>query len=174
MFNYAISYLRPRSIILYLNFTATGGKLDVRKCQNWKHNLLGGNCFWIATLLVHGLASSGAAAQICREPAKAMARLELFFGAGPPRHPISGRAFSRFLASEVTQRFPQGLTLFDGYGQWLSPQGLVTKEHAKILLIYYEPDQDSEAKIEAIRKAYRVRFKQQSVLRADSASCVSF
>lgn len=135
---------------------------------------LSGNHFSIAFLLVLGFSGREAAAQTCRQPAKEMARLELFFGAGAPRHPFSGKAFSQFLASEVTPRFPQGLSLFDGYGQWLSPQGHVTKERTKILLIYYEPDQGSEAKIEAIRNAYKLRFKQQSVLRADSFSCVQF
>jgi hypothetical protein len=43
-----------------------------------------------------------------------------------------------------------------------------------MLLIWFEPDADSDARIEAIRSAYKKQFGQESVLRADAASCVSF
>ncbi len=129
---------------------------------------------WIAVLLIQGAPCREAAAQNCQPSSKPMARLELFFGAGSPRKPVSGPAFAQFLAKEVTPRFPQGLSVFDGYGQWRSPSGKITKENSKLLLIYYVPDAGSEAQIEAIREAYKIRFHQQSVLRADSFSCVSF
>ena len=41
-------------------------------------------------------------------------------------------------------------------------------------MIWYEPKADSDERIEAIRKAYRTRFNQESVMRVDSTSCVSF
>lgn len=107
----------------------------------------------------------------CRPPAKQMARLELIFGAGrgATRH-----AFMAFLAKEVTPRFPDGLSLFSGYGQWRNGKGRVVQETSRMLLIWYVPDSQSETRIEAIRNAYEKRFHQQSVLRADGLSCVSF
>jgi hypothetical protein len=100
-----------------------------------------------------------------------MARLELIFGAGGG---VTRRAFRAFLATEVTPRFPDGLSLFSGYGQWRNRKGRIVQETSRMLLIWYVPNSQSETRIEAIRNAYEKRFQQQSVLRADSSSCVSF
>ncbi len=100
-----------------------------------------------------------------------MARLELIFGAG---RTVSERRFMAFLGKEVTPRFPDGLSLFSGYGQWRNGDGKILRESSRLLLIWYVQDAQSDAKIEAIRQAYKKRFHQQSVLRADGVSCVSF
>lgn len=52
-------------------------------------------------------------------------RSELYFGVGeetgpadrPQAEPISEAAWRAFLDKEVTARFPDGLTVFDAYGQ---------------------------------------------------------
>jgi hypothetical protein len=113
------------------------------------------------------------AAFACAPDAKLMARLELVFGAGS-RGSVGRRAWQDFLAREVTPDFPAGLSVFDGYGQWRPPSGALIRERSRVLLIWYQPDADSNAKIEAIRAAYKRRFHQQSVLRVESSSCVSF
>jgi hypothetical protein len=41
-------------------------------------------------------------------------------------------------------------------------------------VIWYRRDADSETGIEAIRQAYKAQFQQESVLRVDGVSCVSF
>ena len=43
-----------------------------------------------------------------------------------------------------------------------------------LILLYPLRDVHADSKIDAIRSDYRQRFEQQSVLRADSVSCVSF
>jgi hypothetical protein len=103
-----------------------------------------------------------------------MARLELVLGARAPSGVVGPRAWAKFLAREITPRFPDGLSVFEGYGQWRSGSGGVGREPSRLVLIWYAPDALSESKIEAIRAAYKRRFRQDSVLRADSASCVSF
>ncbi len=75
---------------------------------------------------------------------------------------------------EVTPRFPDGFSVFEGRGQWRDKQGKIGKESSRLLLIWHTPDAGTDAKIEAIRKAFKERFHQESVLRADEASCVSF
>jgi hypothetical protein len=104
-----------------------------------------------------------------------MARLELLFGtqrgSGPP---ISETEWSSFLGEEVTPRFPDGLTVFTGYGQWRGRGGVIAQERSIMLVIWYEPTEESEAEIEAIRSAYTRRFGQESVMRVDGVSCVSF
>ncbi len=51
----------------------------------------------------------------------------MYFGVGeetgvgdrPQDQPISEERWRAFLDKEVTARFPDGLTVFDAYGQWL-------------------------------------------------------
>jgi hypothetical protein len=113
-------------------------------------------------------------AQNCALPAKRMDRLELVFGLPGKQGHAASRAWTAFMEREVTPRFPDGLTVFDGSGQWRNKRGTISKESSRLLLIWYERDATSEAKIEAIRAAYKRRFHQESVLRADEISCVSF
>jgi hypothetical protein len=125
----------------------------------------------IFLLVFVGFASLAKADPSCVAPAQSMARVELFFGAGGG---VTLRAFAQFLAREVTPRFPDGLSLFEGRGQWRDATGRITREPSRLALIYYRPDRDTDGKIEAIRAAYKRRFHQQSVLRADSSACVAF
>jgi hypothetical protein len=99
-----------------------------------------------------------------------MARVELFFGAAA----VSKAAWAEFLAREVTPRFPDGLTVFDARGQWRGPSGRIGREASRVLLVWYAPAADADARIEAIRTAYMRRFHQRSVLRVDGEDCLSF
>ncbi|WP_020173949.1 DUF3574 domain-containing protein [Methyloferula stellata] len=124
--------------------------------------------------LAHAEDTPAPATQGCVLPAKRMERLELVFGlAGKPGR-VASHAWDAFMEREVTPRFPDGLTVFDGYGQWRNKRGTISKESSRLLLIWYEKDATTETKIEAIRAAYKRRFHQDSVLRADEISCVSF
>ncbi len=120
--------------------------------------------------LAHAEDVTAPAAPGCTLPAKRMERLELIFGLAQ----ITPRAWAGFLAREVTPRFPDGLTTFDGYGQWRDQRGVIHKEPSKVLLIWYARDATTDTRIEAIRAAFKRRFHQESVLRADGISCVSF
>jgi hypothetical protein len=111
----------------------------------------------------------------CSTGSALMARLELLFGMS--RHDaeeISDAEWQGFVDQEVTPRFPDGLTIVQAYGQWRNRTGAVAKENSRVLMIWYQPKPDSDARIEAIRDAYKARFKQESVMRVDGYSCVSF
>jgi hypothetical protein len=111
----------------------------------------------------------------CRGSAKTLARVEMLFGTlRPDASSVSDEEWSRFLDEEVTPRFPSGLTVLQGAGQWRGRHPSVTKEQSKILVIWHEPTSRAETDIEAIRAAYRTRFNQDSVMRVDGVSCVSF
>jgi hypothetical protein len=110
----------------------------------------------------------------CTLPARALIRHELVFGTARPHgSPIGEDEWQSFVDSVVTPRFPDGLTVLDARGQWRGGAGL-TKEHSRILVIWRERAPSRDADIEAIRSAYKERFEQESVLRIDSISCVSF
>ena len=113
---------------------------------------------------------------ICAAPGRSLAEIQLIFGASrKDAPPVSDTEWAGFLAEEVTPRFPDGLTVLTGAGQWRDSQGTLVRESSRLLLIWYEPQAGANEKIEAIRTAYKTRFGQESVLRADGApACVSF
>ncbi len=112
----------------------------------------------------------------CAEGAFPMARLELYFGTQKPGGaPVTEAEWAAFLNEEVTPRFPDGLTVLTGNGQWRNSQGVITKETSAVLVILYAPAAEKEAAIEDIRAAYKDRFEQESVMRVDAGTqCVSF
>ena len=113
---------------------------------------------------------------VCRPGSVRAARLELLLGMGrKDGSEVSEAEWRTFLNNEVTPRFPDGLTVLPGYGQWRSgATGTLARESERVLLIWYKPDINSDAHIEAIRTAYKTRFGQDSVMRVDGLSCVSF
>ena len=115
-----------------------------------------------------------AAEPSCRAGTAPYARLELLFGLARQSGEIREQEWRAFLETEVTPRFPAGLTVLSAYGQWRSPSGAMINEPSRMLVIWYRHEATTEAAIEAIRGAYKKRFGQESVLRVDGASCVSF
>jgi hypothetical protein len=96
---------------------------------------------------------------------------ELLFGRGN----VSDSNWDRFLAAEVTPRFPDGLTVYDARGQWRNPQTkTISRERTKVVMIAMPPDAGNEAKLQEVIEAYKTRFKQQSVGLIIRPSCVSF
>jgi hypothetical protein len=103
------------------------------------------------------------------------ARTELFFGLSKPdRSTVTEAELKTFIDQEVTPRFPDGLTLLTGTGQFKDSTGKVVKEESKLLILIYPFSRENEHAIEQIRQAYIQAFQQESVLRVDGRSCVSF
>jgi hypothetical protein len=104
------------------------------------------------------------------------ARTELFFGTSrPDGSVVTDDKFKRFLDVEVTPRFPDGLTLLTGQGQFKNANGMIIQEKSKVLILLYPlDDTGASTRIEAIRAAYKQAFQQESVLRVDSRAGVSF
>ena len=105
-------------------------------------------------------------------------RSELYFGVGTEgdaASAISEARWQAFLDQEVTPRFPDGLTVFDAYGQWrfrgeTSPQ----RQRSKVLVILHEDTPRRRADIEAIRRAWKQATQHQSVLWSQQPATVSF
>jgi hypothetical protein len=106
-------------------------------------------------------------------------RTELFFGTGRAgAAPVSDQEFDAFTDAEITPRFPDGLTMLTGAGQWRGSDGKLAKERSKVLILLYPKPSAAESgpKIEEIRHVYEQKFNQESVLRADDPEprCVTF
>jgi hypothetical protein len=111
----------------------------------------------------------------CRVAARSLARLELLFGTARRQGtPISDEEWASFLDAEITPRFPDGLTVLSGVGQWRDRNGQIVKEQSILLVIWHKPTDRTDADIEAIRAAYKQRFDQESVMRVEGVSCVWF
>jgi hypothetical protein len=104
------------------------------------------------------------------------ARSELFFGTSKPDGTeVTDEEFKHFLDEEVTPRFPDGLTLLAGFGQFKNSKGIIVQERSKLLILLYPlDDAGASDRIEEIRQAYESAFHQESVLRVDSRAGVSF
>jgi hypothetical protein len=102
-------------------------------------------------------------------------RTELFFGLSRSGGPdVTEEEFQRFIDTKVTPRFPDGLTLFSGKGQFKDSTGTILQEGSKLLILLYPFNKESHRAIEQIRDEYKKDFQQESVLRVDEQSCVSF
>src|SRR5262249_39257378 len=103
-------------------------------------------------------------------------RTELYFGSQKPDGTyVTREEFKAFLDTEITPRFPDGLTAITGYGQFLNSGSVLQKERSVLLILLYPPsDTGANDRIEEIRAKYESQFQQESVLRVDSAGLVSF
>jgi uncharacterized protein DUF3574 len=104
-----------------------------------------------------------------------MISAELLFGPKiGDRVGVSESAFAQFVATEVTPRFPDGLTIVDARGQWRDGRGTIIREPSKVMLLTFRDDAKKRADLGAIAAAYKQRFHQQSVLTAVRSVCATF
>ena len=100
---------------------------------------------------------------------------QLFFGRSVgDKAAVTEADFRRFVDEDLTPRFPDGLTVLDGGGQWRGEENRLIRESSKVVLIVLPKGRDASGRIEAVRSAYKTRFHQDSVLLITQAACVSF
>jgi hypothetical protein len=121
-------------------------------------------CGLTVTLLC-GSAPAGAQSLACAAPQQPMQQIELMFGRNiGDRVGVGEAAWSRFLAREITPRFPDGLTVLNAIGQWQSrDRGRLVREPSRLVVIVTVDDTPTHDKIAAIIATYKQRFRQRSV-----------
>jgi hypothetical protein len=70
-----------------------------------------------------------------------------------------------FLREVVTPRFPNGLTVYQTYGQWREPDGGIVREESFVLEIVHAAGPAADADLREIAQAYKERFHQLAVMR---------
>jgi hypothetical protein len=154
-----------------------------RHSSTWSHALL-----TLAASLILATATQAQSPTLTNDPAHPATTqnwvdTKLYFGLGPanaPQKGISEAKWRAFLDQEVTPRFPAGLSVIDVYGQWLSKSAQTTPNphperiRSKLLIIDYPATPGNEAKIEAIRVAWKRLTGDQSVLKVTQPADVSF
>lgn len=101
---------------------------------------------------------------------------ELMFGRDIGRRVgVSESAWRRFVAREITPRFPDGLTVIGATGRWRDrASGVLVSEPSMLVLIVLPGKADDQARLDAIAAAYKRQFHQQSVGIIEQSACVSF
>ena len=132
----------------------------------------------IGLVAATALAAAPAAAEgvVCSAPQQPMAQIELMFGRNiGGRLGVSATAWSRFLAREVTPRFPDGLSVVDAASQWRDKErGAMVREPSKHVTIVTADDAAARDKIAGIVAAYKQQFRQQSVAVITRPVCAAF
>lgn len=126
-----------------------------------------------SVLALGGCATLGApACPVGQEP---MRTAQLFFGRNIGAKPgVSDAAFRKFVDEELTPRFPAGLTVLDGGGQWKGSEDKLIREASKVVVLVLPNNSEDSRKLNEARKAYAQRFHQESVLLITQAACVDF
>lgn len=97
----------------------------------------------------------------------------LYFGTSRTEGVVTQDEWTAFLATSVTPRFPQGLTVWDAAGQWRTTDGKIIREVSHVLsVVHLDVAHDQQAMVEIIA-AYKARFHQEAVLRVRSVACMS-
>ena len=128
-----------------------------------------------ASLLLLVMGCSQADGPVCPDGTDRFVEYQLFMGRnGPDGEIVDDEAWDTFLADTVTPRFPDGLTVLDGKGQWRGGDGQVKRERSKLLVILAQPGESNDRLIDEISEEYRSQFNQESVLKVVEDTCVSF
>jgi hypothetical protein len=132
-----------------------------------------------AAILVLALALAGAAgaqSADCRAGQRAKEVAELMFGRNVGnRLAVSETQWSRFVDREIISRFPDGLTVLNGAGEWRDrTSNKLMREPSKIVQIVLPGAPEDIARLNEIVETYKRRFKQQPVVVIVRPACVSF
>jgi len=98
----------------------------------------------------------------------------LYFGTGKPNGVVTADEWAAFLRTEVTPRFPQGLTVHEASGQWRGADGAIVREATHVLQLVHPDDASSDKQVAEIIASYKSTFQQEAVLRVRAGTCVSF
>jgi hypothetical protein len=100
---------------------------------------------------------------------------QLYFGLAKSHGAVSAREWQAFVEHEIAPRFPEGFTILDARGFWLSEEAKRTiSENSKVLIHVHEGGTKNNVAIGAIIESYKRAFAQDSVLRVDETICAAF
>lgn len=151
---------------------------NVRASRSWSRRLA------ILSLLA-GVSSSAAG---CLHPATTTTqstvlsqanstKVELYFGRRADGRLITDEEFKAFEQTVVRPLLPGGYTLMQAHGYWTGADGKSSDEETTILMVAFPRETAAatvDASVDPIRRAYCSQFAQESVLRLDTATQLSF
>ncbi|HEY9876143.1 MAG TPA: DUF3574 domain-containing protein, partial [Candidatus Obscuribacterales bacterium] len=120
----------------------------------------------VVTTLATGVTLSVAIAiDAPRTIAASLVQQDLFFGRNiPGGGEVSEEQFQAFVDSVITPRFPAGLTIFNGDGQYRDSTNTIIEEKSKLVTLFVEDTPASKTGINDLVASYLFSFNQESVL----------
>ena len=97
----------------------------------------------------------------------------LYFGTETTSGHVTPEDWGQFLSEIVTPRFPDGLSVWQAYGQWRSASGEMIREPSYVLSLVHPDDIATNNFVQEIITFYKTRFQQEAVLRVKSSACTS-
>lgn len=119
----------------------------------------------VPNLLTSAILTLTVALDVPQAKAVELIQQDLFFGrniAGGGQ--VSEEEFQAFVNRVITPRFPAGLTIFDGDGQFKDSTNKIIQEPSKLVTLFVEDTPQTKRSINEIVTAYLQQFQQESVL----------
>lgn len=95
----------------------------------------------------------------------------IYFGTAKPHGVVTPKEWEDFLRLSITPRFPKGFTFWQATGQWQNSARAITREASYIVSLVHPDDGLSEKTVSAFVNEYKLRFKQEAVLRVKNPVC---
>jgi hypothetical protein len=100
---------------------------------------------------------------------------QLYFGLSKAHGVVTAREWQSFVERVITPRFPQGYSVAEVRGAWLSKEAKRTiSENSKLLIRVHDGSAADNDAINAVIDSYKRAFAQESVMRIDQDICVAF
>lgn len=112
------------------------------------------------------------AAPVCPAGQEHLRTAQLFLGGQAGSAAVPEGEIRAFVDREVTPRFPAGVTVLDGGGQWRGAENQLIRQAQKVVLIVLPARGDTQSRLQAVRAAYKAKFRQESVV-VTQAACVA-
>ncbi len=131
---------------------------------------------WLALSALAWLAAC-TAPDPCRDAGAQQALVAtLLFGLDVPgRGAVTDTEWAGFMRDTVTPRFPDGLTVLDGNGQWRDPAtGRIAAAPSRVVIIATRDAASAPDRLHEVADDYRKKFHQQSVGILLSPTCAAF
>ncbi len=97
-------------------------------------------------------------------------KTELYLGKGVPGgFEVTEQQFAEFIKKIITKYFPQGITIYEAYGQMQESDKSITKQATWVVEIVRTNTAENDKKIKLIIDDYRKEFQRPQVMWADSA-----
>lgn len=122
-------------------------------------------------LAVGGCAALERPAPACPAGQEYLRTAQLFLGRRGAAPYVSDASLQRFVAVEVVPRFPDGVTLMDGGGEWRGSENVLIREAQKVVHIVL-PRRGADDQLKAARAAFEREFGADPVLVTQGA-CVT-
>lgn len=101
---------------------------------------------------------SGALAGVIKKENVTWYRIHMSMGTGEKA--LSEKDVRGFVDTEITSRFPDGLTSTVSRGQWSSPEDGLIKETTVVVDVQVEGTKENRSRIDEVVRAYLKKFKE--------------